>query len=447
MESAKKIDKRLSILALTWPIFIELMLQLLVNNIDQFMLSRVSDNAVAAVGNVNQIMNVLVITFSVITMATTILVSQYLGAKDYSKVSETYTVSIFTNLIFGLAAGTVLFMSGGTIFKLIKLPTDLLQDANAYMNIVGGGLFLQALFLTYSAIFRSNGLMKQTMYISVLVNILNIIGNAILINGYFGLPKMGVQGVAISSILSRFIGVIIIGYMFTKEIDEKISFKYMRPFPKDTFKKLINIGLPSGGESISYNASQIVILTIVNMLGTTVVTGRTYIGIIVMISYLYANAISQANQIIVGHLIGAREEDQAFDAVIDTLKKAMLVTLIVSGSIFIFSDYILGIFTTNSEILRLGKQILFIDIFLELGRTVNMVTIRGMQASGDIKFPVIVGIVSMWSVSALFAYIFAITFKMGLHGVWLAMMLDEILRGIIFYIRWKRGSWRSKIII
>ncbi len=156
MESAKKIDKRLSILALTWPIFIELMLQLLVNNIDQLMLSRVSDNAVAAVGNVNQIMNVLVITFSVITMATTILVSQYLGAKDYSKVSETYTVSIFTNLIFGLAAGTVLFMSGGTIFKLIKLPTDLLQDANAYMNIVGGGLFLQALFLTYSAIFRSN---------------------------------------------------------------------------------------------------------------------------------------------------------------------------------------------------------------------------------------------------------------------------------------------------
>ena len=131
------------------------------------------------------------------------------------------------------------------------------------------------------------------------------------------------------------------------------------------------------------------------MLGTTVVTGRTYIGIIVMISYLYANAISQANQIIVGHLIGAREEDQAFDAVIDTLKKAMLVTLIVSGSIFIFSDYILGIFTTNSEMLRLGKQILFIDIFLELGRTVNMVTIRGMQASGDIGFPVMVGIVSM----------------------------------------------------
>ncbi len=70
-----------------------------------------------------------------------------------------------------------------------------------------------------------------------------------------------------------------------------------------------------------------------------------------------------------------------------------------------------------------------------------------MQASGDIKFPVIVGIISMWSVSALFAYIFAITFKMGLHGVWLAMMLDEILRGIIFYVRWKRGSWRSKVII
>ena len=110
MDQQKKYDKRLSILALTWPIFIELMLQLLVNNIDQLMLSRVSDNAVAAVGNVNQIMNVLVITFSVITMATTILVSQYLGAKDYSKVSETYTVSIFTNLIFGLGRYCIIYV-------------------------------------------------------------------------------------------------------------------------------------------------------------------------------------------------------------------------------------------------------------------------------------------------------------------------------------------------
>ncbi|WP_195250831.1 MATE family efflux transporter [Romboutsia sp. 1001713B170207_170306_H8] len=447
MELSKILNKKLSLLSLTWPIFIELSLQLLVNNIDQVMLSRVSDKAVAAVGNVNQIMNVLVITFSVVTMATTILVSQYLGAKNHSKVSEIYTVSIFTNFIFGIASGILLFILGSYILNLIKLPNDLINDANIYMNIVGGGLFLQSLFLTYSAIFRSNGLMKQTMYISILVNILNIIGNTILLNGYFGLPKMGVDGVAISSVMSRFIGVVIIAYIFKKEVNGEISLKYIRPFPKDTFKKLINIGIPSGGENISYNISQTVILAIVNTLGTTIVTGRTYIGIIVMISYLYANAVSQANQIIVGHLIGAKEEDEAYKCVLDTLKKAMLVTLIVSGSIFIFSDYILGIFTKDITILRLGKHILFIDIFLELGRSINMVTIRGMQAAGDIKFPVMVGIISMWLISALFSYIFAIQFNMGLYGVWLAMAMDEILRGIIFYNRWRRGSWRSKLVM
>ncbi|SCH06447.1 multidrug efflux protein [uncultured Clostridium sp.] len=247
MELSKILNKKLSLLSLTWPIFIELSLQLLVNNIDQVMLSRVSDKAVAAVGNVNQIMNVLVITFSVVTMATTILVSQYLGAKNHSKVSEIYTVSIFTNFIFGIASGILLFILGSYILNLIKLPNDLINDANIYMNIVGGGLFLQSLFLTYSAIFRSNGLMKQTMYISILVNILNIIGNTILLNGYFGLPKMGVDGVAISSVMSRFIGVVIIAYIFKREVNGEISLKYIRPFPKDTFKKLINIGIPSGG--------------------------------------------------------------------------------------------------------------------------------------------------------------------------------------------------------
>ena len=97
--------------------------------------------------------------------------------------------------------------------------------------------------------------------------------------------------------------------------------------------------------------------------------------------------------------------------------------------------------------IALGKQIMFIEIFLELGRTFNLVIIRSMHAAGDIKYPVTIGIISMWGVAALLSYIFGIVLGMGLVGVWIAMAMDELLRGVLVYRRWKRGKWRGKALV
>ncbi|MGL5085573.1 MAG: MATE family efflux transporter, partial [Clostridium sp.] len=320
-------------------------------------------------------------------------------------------------------------------------------DAKMYITIIGGGVFLQGIFMTYSAIFRSNGFMKQGMYISVLVNILNIIGNLILLNGYFGLPKMGIAGVAISSVVSRLFGVIIIMYIFKKNIKGKVSLIYLFPFPKDIFKSLMKIGVPSGGEAISYNVSQMVILTFINTMGITVITTKSYLNIITWLSYLFASAVSQANQIRVAYLIGAGDEDEADKKVRETLKLANLVTLVVASLVYIFSDELFGIFTQNPEILKLGKTILLIDIILEIARTGVLVLIRGMQGAGDIKYPIFIGIASMWSVATLFSYIFGVKLGWGLQGVWIAMLADECLRATIFWFRWKSGKWRARKII
>lgn len=439
--------KNMSLLYLTWPIFIELVLQMLVSNVDQLMISRFSENAVAAIGNVNTIMNVLLITFSVITMATTILVSQYLGAENYKKVSEVYSVAVFSNIAFSIIISITLLMSGKAIFSIMQLPTELMSDAMIYMNIIGGGLIFQAIFMTYSAIFRSNGKMKEGMYVSVIVNLLNILGNAILLNGWLGIPKLQIEGVAISSVISRAIGVIIIIWLFKRQIKGKIKLSYLKPFPIETFKGLMKIGLPAGGETVSYNMSQMVIMTFINMMGTTVITAKSYVGILTWFSYLYGSAVSQGNQIRVGYAIGAKDKDLAEKNIRDTLKPAAFIGVLVSVTICIFSDQLLGIFTSNQEILELGKRILIIDVVLEIGRTFNMVIIRGIQAAGDIKYPIFIGILFMWIIATLFSYIFGVIFGWGLEGVWIAMMIDECLRGFIFYRRLGSGKWRNKSIM
>lgn len=426
---------------LTWPIFIELVLQMLVGNVDQMMMSQYSENAVASIGNVNTIMNFVTITFSIVTMAITIMVTQYLGSKNKEKVSEIYTVGIFINLIFSVLISAGLFFGSEALFHALKMPVELHADAKIYLNIVGGLVFLQALFMSFSAIFRSNGLMKQGMHISVVVNVLNIIGNASL------LPSLGIMGIAISSVFSRFIGVILVYRLFVRRIEGELHVKYLRPFPKETSKQLLRIGLPAGGESVMYNLSQMVILTCVNLLGTAVITARVYANMIAWLSYLYSSAVGQANQIIIGHLVGAQQEDEAYERSLKTLRPAMLVTLVISTLVFLLSDQIFGLFTKNPEILSLLKTITFIEIFLELGRAVNIVLVRGMQASGDTHYPVYISILSMWGVATLLSYMFGIVLGWGLIGVWLAMALDECLRAIIFYIRWKRGGWRGKAVI
>ena len=441
MSQTLQINNKGLLFKLTWPIFIELVLQMLVGNVDQMMMSQYSENAVAAIGNVNTIMNFVTITFSIVTMAITIMVTQYLGSKNKEKVSEIYTVGIFINLIFSVLISAGLFFGSEALFHALKMPAELHADANIYLNIVGGLVFLQALFMSFSAIFRSNGLMKQGMYISVVVNVLNIIGNAAL------LPSLGITGIAISSVFSRFIGVILVYRLFVRRIEGELHVKYLRPFPKETSKQLLRIGLPAGGESVMYNFSQMVILTCVNLLGTAVITARVYANMIAWLSYLYSSAVGQANQIIIGHLVGAQEEDKAYERSLKTLRPAMLVTLIISTLVFLLSDQIFGLFTKNPQILSLLKTITFIDIFLELGRAVNIVLVRGMQASGDTQYPVYISILSMWGVATLLSYIFGIVLGWGLVGVWLAMALDECLRAIIFYIRWRRGGWRGKAVI
>ncbi len=434
---------KLSLFALTWPILLELLLQMLIGNIDQFMISQHSQTAVGAIGNVNQIFTLVLIIFNVLSLATTILVTQYLGAKDFKKVEEIYTVSIISNIGFSIILSAIVILFKGQIFNMINLPDELLAEATIYLSVVGVFLFLQAMHLTLAAIFRSNELMKQTMIVAITINVINVIGNFILLNAF----QMGVLGVAISSVFSRAIGVIVMLILFSKHLHTKLSLKHLRPFPKDTFTKLITIGGVSGSEALSYGISQIIILTIINTMGAASVTTKVYVSMIVSFSFIYSSAISSAAQVIVGHYIGARKEDEAKQLILSILPKTCLVSALISITLFLLSTPIVSLFTDNPEVISLAKSVMFVDIFLELGRTSNLICIRALQASGDIQFPVIIGITTMFLLAVLFSYIFGLVLGWGLVGVWIAMMLDECIRGVIVFIRWKKDYWRGRAVV
>ncbi|HIT72260.1 MAG TPA: MATE family efflux transporter, partial [Candidatus Fimicola cottocaccae] len=444
MTDYEKINQKGYLQKMIWPIFIELILQMLVGNVDQIMVGKYSANSVGAIANANQIMNLLIIIFSVICTATTIIISLYLGAGDKKKVEQTYTLSIFVNFIFSLIISFVFLVFGRQILEWLKVPYDIIGETESYIKIIGSFIFLQSIYLTFGAILRSNTFMKYSMIVSFIVNAINIGGNFILINGFGNIPAMGVAGAAVSSNISRFIGVIVIYIIFRKKTGAKLRLSHIYPFPFGEFKKLMGIGIPSGGESLSYNLSQIAIQRMINTFGSAIISTKAYASIFANFSYVYGAAVSQAGQIMVGYLIGAGDVENTEKRVWKTLRIAMITALVISVTIFFVSDYCFGFFTDNREVIELGKKIMFIDIFLELGRSCNMIFVRALSAAGDIKFPITLGIINVWLVAVLGGFILSEVFGLGLVGIWIAMTADECIRGIVFIFRWKSGVWKNK---
>lgn len=448
MQKTTEYNKLISfkyLLFLTIPIFFELLLQIIVGYSDQIMISSDQD-AVTAITNTNTILNVFIIAFQVFSMGAIILIGHYKGARNFEKEKSVYSVAFVLSTAIGIEISIILLTCSEYFFKWIKLDPTCMEKGLIYIRIVGGCLFLQAILTTLSAFLKSNSYMKDSTIINAIVNVLNIIGNFILI------PYLGIMGVAISSVVSRAIGVIIISIVFIKRVKINIFLHPFKDFNSATMKKIFAIGGPTGGEALSYNASQILILFIVNDLGNKgIVNIKSYASMFAMVSYMFTSAISQAMQVVIGELFGMGKIEESKKKIYQTLLVSVISAVLVSTLLYFISDYAYGIFgIKNPELLRVGKMVLLIEIVLELGRAFNIVFVRALQTSGDIAFPTILSVIFCWSVAVLGSYLLGgknVWLDLGLIGVWIAMALDEGIRAIIFLIRFKSGAWERKMIV
>ncbi|GAK35703.1 multi antimicrobial extrusion protein [Bacteroides graminisolvens DSM 19988 = JCM 15093] len=414
--------------------------------VDVIMLSRHSDNSVAAVGVVNQIIVLTFLIFEVINLGTSVLCSQYLGAKMHKNVVQVVGVSLLMNLVVGVSVSLFLFSMNETILQWMGLTPELMKDGTDYMRIVGAFAFFQAISLTLSASLRSANKAIYPMMVTVVVNVLNIIGNYTLIFGEFGFPEMGVEGAAISTAFSRGVSMVILFIILFKKHIRKFPLAYFRPFPFKELKNLLKVGLPSAGEQLSYSSSQVVITYFINVLGTEALAARTYSVNIIMFSFLFCIAIAQGGAICIGHLIGEKRPHAAFLLGKYVMKKSVLITVCLSLITALMGPFIFGWLTTNEQIIRMGVTILAIDVILEIGRPINIFATNALRAAGDVNYPFYLGLVVMWSVAVGCGYLFGIHWGWGLAGMWVAFLLDENIRGIVFVRRWYGMKWVKKAL-
>ena len=446
MNSIGNVGKK-NLISLIIPIFFELLLVTIVGNIDTIMLGYYSDEAVGAIGGITQLLNIQNVIFSFINMATAILTAQFLGAKDYKRVKQVISVSLVLNVLLGLILGGIYLFFWESLLQKINLPGELIGIGKYYFQMVGGLCILQGIILSCGAILKSHGRPTETLIINVGVNILNIIGNAFFIFGWLGMPVLGPTGVGISTVISRGIGCVAAFYMMCKYCNFTFKKKYIKPFPFKIVKNILSIGLPTAGENLAWNVGQLMIVAMVNTMGTTIIASRTYLMLISSFTMTLSIALGQGTAIQVGHLVGAGEIKEVYHKCLKSLKIALIFTFVTTSLVFLFRKPIMSIFTTNPDILKASLKIFPLMILLEMGRVFNIVIINSLHAAGDIKFPMFMGITCVFTVAVLFSYLFGISLGWGLAGIWLANAIDEWIRGLAMYFRWKSKKWQNKSFV
>ncbi|GAB5560067.1 MAG: MATE family efflux transporter [Synoicihabitans sp.] len=432
---------RPTLFKLALPLFIENAMHVLTSTIDVLMVSTISDDAVAALGISHQYMVLAIMVFSFVGIGGSVVVTHSIGGGDKKGAEETVHTAIAVSLWMGILLSFLISMNVPFLLGIMQLPEPLFQYAHPYMLILGATLWLEAHNVAVGSVLRAHGHTADAMWVTMAQNILNAVGNAILLFGLFGAPKMGIIGVALATVFSRIVAAFALAWLLHRRTGIRLKISHLIKVPRKRLHRILQIGLPSAGEHLSWWIAFMTITSFTARMGATELAIQSYTMQVMHFVFTLSFAMALANEILIGRMIGAGDFQAAYQRLLRTLKIGMPLVGLAMLPGAIFGAWILGWFTDDQAIIGTGALLLRIALLIEPGRLLNMTMVCGLRATGDVAYPFKLGVVAMWGIWVPVSWLFGITFEWGLPGIWLAMIVDEIVRGTLFVRRWLKRQW------
>ena len=440
-----RLFSRNDLVRLIIPLIVDQFLQVAVGLSDSIMVARVGEAAVSGVSLVDTVMLLIINIFTALATGGAVIAGQYLGRKDPKTGCEataqlfnfTFLFSIFIMILGYLGQNVILYHVFG------KIEPEVMKDSRTYLLIVLSSIPMIAMYNAGAAIFRAMGNSNIAMKTSLLMNSINVFGNALLIFGF----HRGVEGVAIPTVVSRGVACVVILILLN---NQKHELHILHPYPFkikwNVLKKILYIGIPNGLENSMFQLGKIAVLSLVSGLGTASLAANAVGNNIANFAILPGMSFGFALLTVCAQCVGAGDFEQV-KYYTKHMMRVEYLCLIASNLIVILAlPFILSVYNLSDEAAQYANDII-------LYHAACVVTIwplsftlpNTLRAAADVKVTMVLSIISMWVFRFGFSYLLTMVFNMGIFGVWVAMTIDWLVRGIFFVCRYKSGRWQKII--
>ena len=425
------------------PLIMEQLLAILVGMLDTVMISGVGEAAVSGVSLVDNI-NILVINiFAAMATGGAVVAGHALGQKNQEQAGRSaWQMMLF--LLYSSVAMTVLLLGAHRVILRVifgQVEEAVMASAVTYLIITGLSICPLALYNGCAALFRAMGNSRTTMYISLLMNLINLVGNAILIFIF----QMGVAGAAIATLIARTVAALLI-FRFMFDEKREIHFQNRLTLRMDIpqVKKILYIGIPNGLENSLFQLGKILLLSLVSTFGTSAIAANAVCGTITNFNILPGMAINMALLSVAPYCIGAGDFGQTRYYTRKLMRLTWLCTSVVSLVMIVGAPLFLKIYHLTPETTTLALQVIRYHAVMCMVAWIPSFTLPNtLRAAGDVMWTMAIAIISMWVFRIGTAYFFSNVFHLGLIGIWIAMTIDWMFRGICYEIRYHGGKWEK----
>lgn len=428
------------------PMIIEQFLAILVGMSDSIMVATVGEHAVSGVSLVDNIFILLIYLFAALATGGAVVMGQYLGQNKHEKANRAVNQLILFTALFAICIMIGLYLARNLILHRVfgAIEANVMEASKTYLLIVSASIPFIALYNAGAAVFRTMGNSKVPMYLSMMMNAINVGGNAILIFGF----GMGVAGAATSTLVSRVISAAAIIFLLCSpehllHLERPFSFK----LDFGMLKKIAYIGIPNGLENGMFQLGKIMVLSMITGFGTAAIAANAVSNIIATFQVLPGMSVGMAVITVCSRCVGAGDYEAARYYTRKILKLVHILIIVFSVTTLVALPGIMYLYNLSDDAMTFTKQIIWYHGICCMLIWPEAFTLPNtLRAASDVKFCMILSIISMWVFRIAFSYIIAVRMGMGVLGVWIAMTIDWAVRAVLFIIRYRGKRWQHKSI-
>ncbi len=439
---------RQALVALLLPLIAEQALSVTIGLADTLMVSSVGEAAVSGVSLVDSFNTLMIQVMSALATGGAVVTSQYIGHREPKNAKAAAAQILFVLASFSLVVAAVVVVGRHAILRGIfgSIDADVMRYAETYFLLSALSYPFIGLYNAGAALFRAQGNSKISMLSSLVMNVINIGGNAVLIYGF----GMGVLGAALASLVSRAVSCLVVLYLLQKPACP-LRVDGLRALAPDggLIRRILRVGIPAGIENGMFQIGKLSVSSLTSTLGTAAIAANAVANTTTTFLNIPANAVGMAALTVVGQCLGAGEKEQAVYYSRRLLLTAYCGAWVMNLSAFLFANrFAISLFNLSPEAQTMALQVMVWFNFVSLFFWPSSFTLPNiLRAAGDARFTMAVSILSMWVFRVGFCYVMVLGFHGRLLSIWMGMFLDWVFRSLCFFVRFARGRWMEQSVI